>query len=864
MTKPTPRQRKLQLTITVLAWITGGILITALVASYRSRPSQYDPNEETEAITSRLRLNLPDKAPEPRFEDITETAGLSGFETFRGPRTSQLPEDMGGGVAFGDFDNDGDDDLFLVSAGGNLNMSNDQLAPCLLYRNRGTGEFDIVDAFPDLRIRGMGAAWGDFDDDGFIDLVVTGYQSLHLYRNEGGSGQFSPITLPSNPAAFWAGASWGDFDNDRDLDLYLTGYLNYQVAEDNRGLTSDQFQTTVPFTLNPASFESAKNSLYRNDGGGTFLDIAEKLDISNPEGRSLGAMWCDFDQDGWLDLYVANDVSDNAFYSNQKGVFSNIAHTAWVADYRSAMGLAVGDWNRDGDDDLFVTHWVAQENALYDNTFADFHVRDSSTPLSDGSSGITSHPAPSSTKPKARFVDIADMHGVGQMALPYVGWGTEFADLDQDGWLDVLVANGSTLEIADTDPHRLQPQELFLLWNHAGQTFHDMAPGHTALSIKHVSRGLAVSDVDGDGDLDFAVVDLDGGVRLFRNDMAHGNWMQLRLRSRNAEGNLLGRGEHATVTVEAGGQTFRRTFNSISYLSQSSATLHFGLGAESIIERVEVKWHSGEAQVFRGMHPNAIWELSEGVPIAKRIQPTSSPVNVAPLPTGTGSAERDKTASFWKHQRSAMNAFKRDRDFVVAASGFARALALKPDHEEALFYRACSLIELGQGNEAARVLRRLTEVNPQSLRGYQQWGTLRALTASSDTELAFAEALLLKARAINPEETGVLQVLAEVSLKRGTLQLADERLAQVIASNARAARALFLRGYIAWKNNQKDISIDFLHRTLKALGPEWRPKGTTSEGDVQEQMHIAFTPYSKAFNQWDGSVDPSDAFRIIR
>jgi hypothetical protein len=329
-------------------------------------------------------------------------------------------------------------------------------------------------------------------------------------------------------------------------------------------VTSNQFDTAVPFTLNPASFEPARNLLLRNEGHGRFAEVAAELGVANPTGRSLGAVWCDFDEDGWLDLYVANDVSDNGFYRNEGGTFRDIAHAAWVADYRSAMGLAVGDWNNDGDDDLFVTHWVAQENALYDNTYADFFKNPKAKPntvrnrreevQTNEQSLITSSATKQEIeKPRARFVDVADLRGLGQMSLPFVGWGTEFVDLDQDGWLDLLVANGSTLEAAGPSPRPLQAQETFLLWNHAGETFHNLAIAHTGLTAKHVSRGLATSDIDGDGDLDFVIVDLDGGVRLFRNDLPGGNWVQLRLSSRAADNQPTGRGEHAVVTVHAGG-----------------------------------------------------------------------------------------------------------------------------------------------------------------------------------------------------------------------------------------------------------------------------------------------------------------------
>jgi enediyne biosynthesis protein E4 len=867
----TPRRRKLRVTTVALAWSLGLIAVVALGVHFANRPAQYDPEEEDRAITSELRINLPPGAPEPKFTDITEAAGLAGFQTFIGPRTSQLPEDMGGGAAFGDFDNDGHDDLFLVSAGGNLGLPEAQLAPSRLYRNRGDGTFELVKSFPELRIRGMGAAWADFDGDGFIDLAVSGHKALKLFRNEGGTGLFTPVELPGGEAGFWAGLAWGDFDNDRAPDLYVCGYLEYQVTNTDREQTSDQFDTAVPFTLNPASFEPARNRLYRNDGDGKFTEIAVELGVTNPTGRSLGAIWCDFDEDGWLDLYVANDVSDNAYYRNERGTFRDLAHAAWIADYRSAMGLAIGDWNNDGDDDIYVTHWVAQENALYDNTYADFFKNPNARqPIS--SSGRESAPfndqnrvtpAPTNSeaeKPKARFVDVADLRGLGQMALPFVGWGAEFADFDHDGWLDLIVANGSTLEAAGPAPRKLQAQEAFLLWNHAGQTFHNLAPAHPGLSAKHVSRGLATSDIDGDGDLDFVIVDLDGGVRLFRNDLAAGNWVQLVLRGRNSAGALHGRGEHAVVTIHAGGRQFRRSFNSVSYLSQSTATIQVGLGATAVINRVAVRWHGGTTQEFTGLSPRARWELREGDPVPRRLTMGAPIVRSASSTAPTGGDERSRLLAFWKHQRAGMDAFKLERNYAQATAAFEQALALNPGHEDSLFYLANSFIELGRPDDAIRQLRKLTEVNSRSQRGFQQWGTLRALTAQSPDGLRAAEELLLKARAINPEETGVLQVLGEVALLRGDLAVADERFAHIIAANHRATRALYLRAYLAWKRGDTGASTTLLQQTREALGPDWKPAGMSHEGDVKNRMHVHTTPLSEAFAAWDGNTEPANAF----
>jgi tetratricopeptide (TPR) repeat protein len=350
-------------------------------------------------------------------------------------------------------------------------------------------------------------------------------------------------------------------------------------------------------------------------------------------------------------------------------------------------------------------------------------------------------------------------------------------------------------------------------------------------------------------------------VRLFRNDLASGNRVQLALRSRNSAGELHGRGEHAVVTVHAGGRQFRRSFNSVSYLSQSSAMIHVGLGAAAVIDRVEVRWHGGATQEFTGLSPRARWELREGDPVARRLTLAAPTASSTSSTAPTVGDERSRLLAFWKHQRAGMDAFKLEQNYAGAAVEFERALALQPGHEDSLFYLANSFIELGRPDDAIRQLRKLTEANSRSQRGFQQWGTLRALLAESPDDLRTAEELLLKARAINPEETGVLQVLGEVALLRGDLAVADERLTHVIAANHRAARALYLRAFIARKRGDAGASATLLQQTREALGPDWQPpEGMTHEGDVKRAMHVHTTPLSEAFAAWDGSAEPANAF----
>jgi tetratricopeptide (TPR) repeat protein len=811
------------------------------VAAYRAgRPKAYQPGAGEEGITSVLTLGLPSDAPAPSLADVTLEAGLGEFRTFLGARTSQLPEDMGSGPAWGDFDNDGDDDLFVVAAGGPLSAPPSVWAPSRLYENLGDGTFRLVTHFPDTRIVGMGAAWGDYDADGWLDLVVTGYNALRLFRNHQGRLVLDD-RLGERPG-FWAGAAWADFDRDRDLDLYICGYVRYEENDADRARVSAQYGAAVPYTLNPASYEPERNLLFRNRGDGTFEEVAEALGVANPQGRSLSAIWHDFDEDGWLDLYVANDISDNVLYRNQEGTFEDISHEALVADYRGAMGLAVGDWNRDGDDDLFITHWLAQENALYDSLLADLRRP-----------GATATPPGPSASAGIRFMDVADGYGLGQIALQVVGWGAEFADLDGDGWLDLLVANGSTLETSGT-PKSLRPQKSFLFWNRRGEHFHDLAPLVPALSTPRVTRGLAVSDYDRDGDLDALLVHLDAGVQLLRNDMQAGNWLRLRLRNRTSGSSRpIGWGDGARIAVRAGDAVIRRAVSSASYLSQSSRVVHVGLGAATHAA-VHVHWPDGEASVYPRVAANVEWELVQGESEPRSVARARS----AAVPAGP--TDRERVVAFWEKQRAAMHAMRVEGNPKKAVGLFREALAINPRHEDSRYYLGNSLALVGDVPGALAEFEELTRINPSSHRAYARWGTLRALVAGSRADLDAAERSLQRAHALNPEETGVLFVMGQLALLRGDLTTAEQRLAAVCRSNPRATGAFFLRAYIAERQADRARAAALLEHARKTLGEDWKPKGTTAEGDVQRRLHDDSTPLSAFWEGWDGVAGPPRAF----
>lgn len=874
--RPVRRSSRRMRRVAWTAFALVSLLLIGAVVTWRIRkdnaPEEYTPGEASADITSVLDRSasapaapqirqvknaspprtsdsladpgrpLPKGAPEPRFTDVTRAAGLGSFRQFQGPRTSQLPEDMGSGVAWGDFDNDGLDDLFVVSGGGSLNLPDDELAPSVLYRNLGDGHFEKVQDFPDLRIRGMAAAWGDYNNDGWLDLVVTGYDAILLFRNDRGH-LVRDKNFPS-PRGFWTGATWGDYNRDGYLDLYVCGYVKYKPDSAKSSASSSQFGLEVPFTLNPASYEPERNLLFRNNHNGAFTEVAQELGVSNPHGRSLSAIWHDFDGDGWPDLYVANDISENKLYLNRRGAFVDAGRGAWVEEYRGSMGLAVGDFDRDGDDDLFISHWIAQSYALYQSLLSE-----------QKSSGAELH-----------FTDVAAILGIGQPSLQKIGWGTSFFDFDSDGWLDLVVANGSTFERKGPSPPVLEPMPSFLFWNSQGNFFHDLAPWNRALSQPHVSRGLAVADYNNDGALDIALVDHGEGVRLLRNDVPQGNWIELRLRNRvPPRGAALGFGDGATVIAWAGGVPFRRTVGSSSYLSQDSRRVHIGLGAATAIDRLGVLWPDGGKETWTNLALNRIWEITQGDPQARPFAARGATGTQAANPPQSSLAELDKSrlVEFWARQHAAMDFMKRQGNLPKAVQLFREALALNPRHEDSRYYLANCLAALGDVPSAIAELDVLARINPQSRRAFQRKGELLAASASSRAQLEKARQVLNAALRLNPEETGTLVLLGQVALAERDFKEAERDFAHACQANPRAANAWFLRGYIAWKQSDPQRASAMLAAARTARGRDWKPAGSALEGDVRHRMYTESGFLTVFEQQWDGSQSPPAAFRLL-
>jgi hypothetical protein len=600
LASPRLRTRRQELMIRYTAITAGSVILaSAALLIYRSRTRHYVPGEQVKEITNELARNLPSDYPRVEFTDVARQAGVN-FHHFPGTRTTQLPEDMGSGAAWGDYDGDGFLDLYIADIAAPLTASPEQMAASpggnRLYHNNAGRTFTDVTAKAGVGYKGLcnGVAWGDYDNDGRPDLAVSCYDHLILYHNNG-DGTFSDVSHKvgfDKYRGFFAGVSWGDYDRDGFADLYVCRYVRYEYDPSKVGASSRRFAAVVPYMINPSSFPPEGNLLFHNNGRGSFTEVARKAGVEDAQNRNLSAAWCDLNGDGWPDIYVASDVSENKLYLNlRNGRFKDVSEEAWVNEYRGSMGLGIGDFDNDGDFDIFITHWMAQGFALFQNLRFNPAHQDRAGPL--------------------HFEDVADMEGgLSSLTLGDIGWGTSFFDYDNDGRLDLFAVDGSTFE-DPTDTRRLLPMKNHLLWQKSPEAgFFDVGSvSGSVFSEKHGGRGAAFADYDNDGNVDVLVVNYQEPAMLLHNGGGSKNhWIEIRLQCARSNRSGLG----TRIELEAGGmKQYQQVGSQPSYLSGNSLVSHFGLGQAEQVDRLRVTFPSGAVQEMDHIPSNQIILVSE-------------------------------------------------------------------------------------------------------------------------------------------------------------------------------------------------------------------------------------------------------------
>jgi len=518
---------------------------------------------------------------------VAEAVGLTKPHTSGSQDKGHIVEAKGGGATFLDYDDDGDLDIYWVNGASLENPK--QSHGNVLYRNDGNRGFADVTEAAGVRGRGwsMGAISADYDNDGDQDLYITNLRENILYRNDG--GRFVEVAEQAGVATpRWnTGAAFADYDLDGDLDLYVASYLKFDPEEIPR--LSATWKGVDVF-LGPLSLLGEQDVFYRNNGDGTFAEITAWARLTHPSPRyGLGVLFADCDADGYPDIYVANDVTPNFLYHNRgDGRFTEVslpAHVAYGGEgkQQASMGLAWGDYDANGHPDILVTHFESDYNTLYRNN-------------GDG-----------------RFADVSSAAGLLEASLPYVSFGTGFLDYDNDGDLDLLVANGHVypqIDQAGTASAYAQPNHLFENLGNGRFELLLPQPGDS-LGSARVSRGSCIGDYDNDGDLDIFVTQIDDRPSLLRNDVGNRqNWIGLKLTSRTGNRDAIG----ARVRAVAGGRVqIRDVICGSSFLCSEDRRVHFGLGNGRRIDSLEVRWPGGAVQRFAGLPVNRYLLIEEGM-----------------------------------------------------------------------------------------------------------------------------------------------------------------------------------------------------------------------------------------------------------
>jgi hypothetical protein len=552
----------------------------------------------------------PEASDLPQLVDITDSTGIK-FEHVSSSDKKYIVESMGGGVALIDYDRDGLPDIYFTNAPTVEMALAGKKARGALYHNNGDGTFtDVTDkAGVGYPCFAMGAVVGDYNNDGWPDLLVTCLGGVVLYRNNG-DGTFTDVTKQAglSDTQYATGAAFGDYDNDGWVDLFVSHYVDFHLEDLPKFGSSKTCQYHgLAVQCGPRGLKGAGDLLFHNNGDGTFTDVSKAAGVDDPHGYyGLGTVWSDFNDDGRLDLFVANDSTPNFLYRNDgKGHFTEVGFLAGTAvsqdgSEQAGMGVALGDYLHTGRLSIFVTHFSEEYAALFRN---------------DG--GMS-------------FTDVSFQAGVAAPTIAYVGWGTAFFDFDNDGWPDLFMVNGHVypqVDTLDVGARYREPKLLFL--NRHDGTFRNISEiVGPAIQVPQVSRGAAFGDLFNDGHVDIVVENLDGKPMILRNEGGrnegrnHNHWIGFELAGTKSNRLAL----NARVKAVAGDLVqVDEVRSGGSYLSQNDLRVHFGLGSHERLDRVEILWPSGETETINNLAADRFYAVKQGQGVVprERVRPTS-------------------------------------------------------------------------------------------------------------------------------------------------------------------------------------------------------------------------------------------------
>ncbi len=557
--------------------------------------------------SSRRTVGITDPKAPIVFEDVTAKTPLAAFKhRSGGPHKEYIFETPSSGVAIFDYDGDGMPDIYLLNGSTTAAMEGKEKAPrAALYRNLGNWKFEeVTDKAGVANERwGFGVAVGDYDNDGHADMYVSNFGVSRLYHNNG-NGTFTDVAEKLGVArkGWSTGPSWGDYDNDGRLDLFVPGYVDLDLSAlppspreaakpGGVGQNFCQFRG-VPVMCGPRGLPGETDTLYRQKADGSFEDVSVKAGVDDPQKYyGFTAAFVHVNEDKLLDLLVVNDSTPKQLYINKgDGTFEEVGYPSGIAlnengREQAGMGLAVGDYDNDGRVDFHITNFSDDSNVLYHN---------------DG---------------EGNFTDVTFQAGLGEATIPFLGWGTSFIDFDNDAWLDLFVVNGHVYPVVDAHQWGTSwAQQALLFRNLKNGKFERVgAPPGSALAAAWSGRGLAVGDLDGDGRPDLVVNNIDSKPAVLRNTFAsQGHWLGVRLVgdvARKTPKDAIGSIAYVTTGK------LRQRIDLVSgavYCSQNDLTLHFGLGAATKVDKLEVQWSNGALEVFNVPAIDKIIILEQG------------------------------------------------------------------------------------------------------------------------------------------------------------------------------------------------------------------------------------------------------------